>query len=178
MIFSRYGEVEVVLNLPARWACMIAVICFLGSILGFVGLLEAQTTDKPAQTSEATPKSSPETPKESADTQATDKPATVEVESSNPFSGDPEAIKSGRELYFTWCVQCHGKKADGVSPRWGKYAKDLRRFWKGYSQFVLITVQGVKGKQMPPWGEHLSGNQISHIGAYLETLAMEGANWR
>lgn len=102
----------------------------------------------------------------------------VKVESSNPFSGDPKAIESGRELYFTWCVQCHGKKADGVSPRWGKYAKDLRKFWKGYSKFVLITVTGVKGKQMPPWGEHLSGDQISHIGAYLETLAMEGANWK
>lgn len=135
---------------------------------------QAQTTDKPAKAPEA----SKEAPKESTDTQDADKKVAIKVESSNPFSGDPKAIESGRELYFTWCVQCHGVKADGVSPRWGKYGKDLRKFWKGYSQFVLITIQGVKGKQMPPWGEHLSGNQISHIGAFLETLAMEGANWR
>jgi mono/diheme cytochrome c family protein len=110
--------------------------------------------------------------------QTVDQPVTVKVASSNPFSGDPQAIASGRDLYFKWCAQCHGKKADGVSPRWGKYAKDLRKFWQGYSKFVLIVVQGVKGKQMPPWGEVLSGNQISQIGAYLETLAVEGANWQ
>lgn len=128
----------------------------------------SQAADKPAETADAS--------KTAMESKPEDK--RIKVESSNPYSGDPKAIESGRDLYFTWCVQCHGKKADGVSPRWGKYAKDLRKFWKGYSKFVLITVTGVKGKQMPPWGEHLSGDQISHIGAYLETLAMEGANWK
>jgi mono/diheme cytochrome c family protein len=140
----------------------------VGCTLGLARSTDAQTTDKPAK--------APESPPKSADTQATDKPA--QLESSNPFSGDPKAIASGRDLYFTWCAQCHGKNADGVSPRWGKYAKDLRKFWQGYGKFLLIVVQGVKGKQMPPWGEVLSGNQISQIGAYLETLAMEGANWK
>lgn len=102
----------------------------------------------------------------------------VKIVSSNPFSGDPQAIAAGRDLYVTFCSQCHGGKADGVSTRFGKYAKDLRKFWKGYSQFVAIVVTGVKGKQMPPWGEYLSGDQISHIGAFLETLAIEGANWK
>ncbi len=142
-----------VLNLQAQWALFVTMIFFIGCTLSFVGPTEAQTADKPTV--------QPESPKESDDAQAANKP--VKVESSNPFSGDPEAIQSGGELYFTWCVQCHGKKADGVSPRWGKYAKDLRKFWQGYSKFVLITIKGVKGKQMPPWGDVLSGNQISHI---------------
>ncbi len=108
---------------------------------------------------------------------ATEKPATP-VPSSNPFSGDPAAIQKGSELYFTWCVQCHGKKADGKSPRWGDgHAGDLRKFWRGYSEFIAIVVAGRPKKQMPPWAEVLNGEQISHIGAYLETLAIEGANW-
>ena len=136
--------------LPTRWVFVAVAVWVIGYTLSLAGPTSAQTAGTTVK----------------------------KVESSNPFSGDPKAIASGRELYFTWCVQCHGKKADGVSPRWGKYAKDLRKFWQGYNKFVLITIQGVKGKQMPPWGEVLSGNQISYIGAYLETLAMEGASWK
>src|SRR5437016_4844668 len=44
----------------------------------------------------------------------------------NPASGQAEAIDAGRKLYVTWCVQCHGPKADGVS-RFGKYAADRAR---------------------------------------------------
>src|SRR5687767_3755365 len=54
------------------------------------------------------------------------------VPSSNPLSGDPEAIEAGRKLYGTWCSQCHGGKADGVS-RFGKYAADLRKVHLGYT---------------------------------------------
>ncbi|HEV8261684.1 MAG TPA: hypothetical protein VGQ19_13110, partial [Burkholderiales bacterium] len=43
--------------------------------------------------------------------------APAKVPSSNPLSGDPEAIDLGKHLYFNWCVQCHGPKADGDSPR-------------------------------------------------------------
>jgi mono/diheme cytochrome c family protein len=32
--------------------------------------------------------------------------------------------------------------------------------------------------KMPAWGGVLSDQQIYQIGAYLETLAKEGANWR
>jgi len=59
----------------------------------------------------------------------------------NPVSGNPEAIEAGRKLYFTWCVQCHGPKADGVS-RFGKYAADLREFWRGYREFVTSVKNG------------------------------------
>src|SRR5439155_184475 len=59
---------------------------------------------------------------------------------SNPASGQAEAIDAGRKLYVTWCVQCHGPKADGVS-RFGKYAADLRAFWRGYGEFVTIVEQ-------------------------------------
>ena len=97
--------------------------------------------------------------------------------SSNPVSGKPEAVVAGRKLYFMWCVQCHGPKADGVS-RFGQYAADLRKFWRGYREFVIIVTKGRPDRQMPPWNEVLDEAKIAQVGAYLETLAIEDANWR
>lgn len=111
------------------------------------------------------------------DTAESQKPA-VKVASSNPLSGDPEAIDLGKHLYFNWCVQCHGAKADGDSPRFGKYAGDLRKFWRGYPEFVNTVKNGRPGKQMPPWKEFMDEDTIAKLGAYLETLAVEGANWK
>src|SRR5262245_18563458 len=97
--------------------------------------------------------------------------------SSNPMSGNQEAIDAGRKLYGMWCLQCHGPAADGVS-RFGKYAGDLRVFWRGYREFVVIVKDGRTQKQMPPWKEVLDDAKIAQIGAYLETLAQDGANWK
>lgn len=112
-----------------------------------------------------------------AETAETQK-AAVKVASSNPLSGDPEAIDLGKQLYFNWCVQCHGAKADGDSPRFGKYAGDLRKFWRGYAEFVNTVKNGRPGKQMPPWKDFMDEDTIAKLGAYLETLAVEGANWK
>jgi mono/diheme cytochrome c family protein len=55
-------------------------------------------------------------------------------------------------------------------------------FNKGFRQFVSTVKNGrdVPGRtqKMPPWGAVLSDQQIYQIGAYLETLAERGANWR
>ena len=99
------------------------------------------------------------------------------VESSNPLSGNPEAIDTGKQLYYTWCVQCHGHKANGES-RFGKYAGDLTHFWRGYKEFVLIVKNGRTDKMMPPWKEVLDEDNINKVGAFLETLAEDGANWK
>ena len=97
--------------------------------------------------------------------------------SSNPMSGNQDAIDAGRKLYGMWCLQCHGAAADGVS-RFGKYAGDLRVFWRGYREFVVIVKDGRTQKQMPPWKEVLDDAKIAQIGAFLETLAQDGANWK
>ena len=94
----------------------------------------------------------------------------------NPLAGNEEAIQSGAKLYFKWCVACHGKHADGVS-RFGDYAADLRKFWRGYPEYVRIVLNGRTDKQMPPWGGVLDEDEIAQIGAFLETLQLEGARW-
>ncbi len=104
-------------------------------------------------------------------------PAPVDIESGNPMSGDPESIEAGAFLYGRWCVQCHGVKADGVSPRWGKWGFDLRTWFRGYEKFIEVVAVG-KLPKMPPFGEYLDFDQISQIGAFLETVSIEGADWK
>ena len=106
------------------------------------------------------------------------KDGAVKIPSGNPLSGDPDAIQLGKQLYFNWCVQCHGPKADGDSPRFGKYAGNLTKFWRGYKEFLNTVKNGRPGKQMPPWGQFMDDDTIAKLGAYLETLAVEGANWQ
>lgn len=101
------------------------------------------------------------------------------LESSNPLSGQKEAIEKGAELYFKFCVGCHGVKADGVS-RFGDYAGNLTQYWRGFGEFIAIVSAGRPNKGMPPWGEYLNGTQMMQIGAYLETQAKKdaGVNWK
>lgn len=95
---------------------------------------------------------------------------------SNPLAGSADDEQEGARLYFKWCVACHGKLADGVS-RFGDYAADLRKYWRGYPEFIRIVLNGRVDKMMPPWGGVLDEDQISQIAAYLETLQLDGAVW-
>ena len=110
-----------------------------------------------------------------ADTEA---PAT-EVPATNPLSGDQAAILEGRSWYRSVCSPCHGGKADGGGER--GHGADLRVFNKGFRKFVETVKNGKdtgRAMKMPRWGNVLSDEQIFQIGAYLETLAMEGANYQ
>ena len=98
----------------------------------------------------------------------------------NPLSGNDKAISSGRTWFRSVCAVCHGGRADGAGER-GNGA-DLRKFNKGFELFVETVKKGreVPGRiqSMPAWGGVLDDKTIYEIGAYLETLAMDGANWK
>ena len=108
-----------------------------------------------------------------SDVQAADDP----YPRSNPLAGDQAAIENGARLYFKWCVQCHGGKADGKGVRFIVGA-DLTKFWRGYCDYMFLALNGVPDKQMPPWAGILEEEELSSIGAYLETLAKENALWK
>jgi len=97
--------------------------------------------------------------------------------SSNPLSGDKAAIEAGQTIYRGSCAFCHGMSADGRG-RGLPNSADLRKFKRGYSKFVETVKNGYK--TMPPWGSmgEISNQEINQIGAYLETQAIKGANWR
>ena len=105
--------------------------------------------------------------------------AESEVPVTNPFSGDEAAIKEGKSWFLAVCAPCHGPRANGAAER-GPSGSDLRVFKRGFEQYVHIVQNGREtgriGK-MPAWGKILSEELIFQIGAFLETLAMEGAHW-
>ena len=105
--------------------------------------------------------------------------AESEVPATNPFSGDEKAIKEGKSWFLAVCAPCHGPRANGAAER-GPSGADLRTFKRGFEQYVHIVKNGREtgriGK-MPPWGKILSDELIFQIGAFLETLAIEGAQW-
>ena len=96
---------------------------------------------------------------------------------SNPLAGDQTAIEKGGKLYFKWCVACHGRYADGEGVRFTKGA-DLTIFWRSYCDYMVIALNGRTDKNMPPWGGILDEEELSSVGAYLETLGKETANWK
>ncbi len=103
-----------------------------------------------------------------------------EIPDANPMSGDPKAIASGKSWFRGVCALCHGGRADGAGER-GTGA-DLRKFDKGFRIYVETVKQGRKvpgrSQEMPAWGGVLDDKTIYEIGAYLETLQIEGANWK
>ena len=102
--------------------------------------------------------------------------AAAKIESSNPLTGDKDAIKAGKTLYRANCALCHGIRANGKG-RGLPNSADLRKFKKGYSKYVYTVLNG--GKTMPRFGgmKPLSGDEINQVGAYLETVAIRGAIW-
>lgn len=102
-----------------------------------------------------------------------------DIPDANPMSGDEKAIKEGRSWYRNTCSPCHGGRADGAGERGN--AADLRKFDKGFKRFVE-TVKGGKDSgramTMPAWGGVLDEKTIYQIGAYIETLGIEGSNWK
>jgi len=105
--------------------------------------------------------------------------AGPEVPATNPLSGDPAAIREGESWFHAVCSFCHGPRAEGTGRGGGP---DLRVFNKGFRKFVETVKNGrdVPGRaqKMPAWRGVLPDDRIYQIGAYLETLAGNGANWR
>lgn len=103
-----------------------------------------------------------------------------EIPAVNPLSGNAKAIASGKSWYRGVCALCHGGRADGQGER-GTGA-DLRKYELGFKRFVETVKNGrsVQGRtqSMPAWNGVLDDKTIYEIAAYLETLGMDGSNWK
>ena len=79
---------------------------------------------------------------------------------SNPYSGDADAIASGRRLYRSTCYICH-LDAGGRGP-------DLRKSKLKEKDFMRVVISGRKGTQMPAWKGKLSEDEMWKILAFVE----------
>mgnify|MGYP000082497457 FL=1 len=77
------------------------------------------------------------------------------------------SVETGKELYNTYCVICHGPNMVNSGAR----AFDLRKFPLGArARFVKSVKDGKKGQnEMPAWGDILTAEEISHLWAYTKT---------
>lgn len=102
-----------------------------------------------------------------------------ETPDTNPYSGDKKQIREGKSWFMNVCSPCHGGKADGAGER--GTAADLRVWNKGFKRFVETVKKGKDSGRtmtMPAWGGVLDDKTILQISAFVETLAVEGADWK
>jgi len=84
----------------------------------------------------------------------------------NPFAGNAEAVKSGRQIFLdTGCYNCHGFEAKG-----GGIAPDLTASKLDPQQMFRTVHDGRPGTLMPSWGKQLSSDEIWKVVTYLQSL--------
>ena len=95
--------------------------------------------------------------------------AAQELPDSNPFEGDPEAIRAGMGGFRQRCADCHGTDARGVR------GPDITQIWASgrTNQGLFKTIrEGVPNTEMPRFtAPRTSDRQIWEVLAYLRTLA-------
>jgi cytochrome c6 len=81
-----------------------------------------------------------------------------------PFQAAAQDVQKGKSLYGQHCLRCHGRNM--VTP--GTVAYDLRQFPEDDKPRFAESI--IKGKKnMPPWGDKLSAQQIDDLWAYVLT---------
>jgi cytochrome c553 len=91
---------------------------------------------------------------------------------------DPEHIKSGENVYLTYCAQCHGKNHDGKGPVGQSFyplPADLKgakvQFQKDGYLFHDISFGSPNGRQ-PPLATTVSITERWQVIAYIKSLGL------
>jgi len=85
----------------------------------------------------------------------------------NPYSGQPEAIAAGRNLFIANCSHCHGQNAEGKGSRPDLHSERLRTATDGDLAWLLKNGEVFNG--MPRWSS-LPEQQRWQLVAYLRSL--------
>ena len=96
--------------------------------------------------------------------------AADQTGTANPFAGNAEAAKSGRQIFLnTGCYNCHGIEAKG-----GGIAPDLTASKLDAQQMFRTIHDGRPGTLMPSWAKELSSDEIWNVITYLQSLRQAG----
>jgi len=94
------------------------------------------------------------------------KPAPGSIK--NPYTGKPDAIAQGKQIWFKWsCYGCHGTMGGGGM---GPNLTDAEWRYGGDDTSVFTTIKFGRPAGMPAWGSHLSDDEILHVMAYVRSL--------
>ena len=85
-----------------------------------------------------------------------------------------DTIVQGREVYMRICAQCHGENGEGYanelqSPALNQSEHAYHHPDQQIHDWIVHGKLGL-GRQMPPFGEQLTDNEVHAVIAYLHTL--------
>jgi len=95
-------------------------------------------------------------------------PFSARAGDANADPGDAEAdsaaqIAKGHDLYQRLCSHCHGINMVTA----GNATYDLRQFPHDQRERFFESVTNGRNGRMPPWGDHITQQEIGEIWAYI-----------
>jgi mono/diheme cytochrome c family protein len=85
---------------------------------------------------------------------------------SNPFAGNPEAVRVGAKLFDDHCAQCHGTTAEGKK---GPSLRSTRIEQATAGELEWLLTNGNMKRGMPSWSR-LPEQQRWQLVSYLKSL--------
>jgi len=86
----------------------------------------------------------------------------------------PDPVEVGQKVYLQLCAQCHGEQGEGYANELAAPALDSSEhaFHHANQEIYAVIVNGKQGlgRQMPPYGDQLTGDEACSLIAYLHTL--------
>ena len=95
-----------------------------------------------------------------------DKFAKMSVENT---SKDPQAMEIGKNLFDTYCIQCHGSDAKGA--RGFPNLTDADWLFGGTPDKIRQTIAGGRFGTMPAWGPELGQEGVRDVANYVMSLS-------
>lgn len=84
------------------------------------------------------------------------------------YTGDPEGLKVGANVFEKNCRSCHGENGEGKEgPNLtDDYYKNVKRL----GDILHVVDQGANNGAMPPWGTRLHPNEMVLVSSYVANL--------
>ncbi len=148
---------------------LVATFILAFVMLGCAQSLTAQTQKEPAKAAEYAQAPSGEQPKAPEAPAPTDKPTPKKL---NPFTGNPDAITEGRQLYLqTGCPGCHGSGGGGAMAGATPFIRDAWKFGGDDETYFKVIKGTYPGQTMPAvFGANLTDEQVWKIIAWIRSI--------
>ncbi|CBE67250.1 c-type cytochrome [Candidatus Methylomirabilis sp.] len=146
------------------------VVSVLGLVmLGCVQSLTAQTQQAPAKTTEYAQAQSGEQPKGPETPAPADQQKPKKL---NPFTGNADAIKAGRQLYLEkGCPGCHGSGGGGAMAGATAFIRDTWKFAGDDDTYFKVIKGTYPGQTMPAvFGATLTDEETWKIIAWIRSI--------
>lgn len=148
---------------------LLATLILAFVMLGCVQSLTAQTEKEPEKAAESGQVPTNQQPKVS---EAPAPAAKQKPKKLNPFTGNEEAIKEGRQLYLqSGCPGCHGSGGGGAMAGATAFIRDSWKFGGDDETYFKVTKGTYPGQTMPAvFGSVLTDEQVWKIIAWIRSI--------